>query len=123
MKTHPRCLQKKYEESQKEIEHQKLKIDVLEAEKLTLQAEKTSFEARFEEVNLKLKLKTAEYDSLLAKRDGAESSTQKQSMTEDEPIEITKTVVGPQKPTPIPRKRQAGEQCSKIEKKRCIHSR
>ena len=123
MKTHLRCLQKKYEESQKEIEHQKLKIDVLEAEKLTLQAEKTSFEARFEEVNLKLKLKTAEYDSLLAKRDGAESSTQKQSMTEDEPIGITKTVVGPQKPTPIPRKRQAGEQCSKIEKKRCIHSR
>ena len=123
-------IKKKYEEAQKTIEKQKLKIDILEAEKVTLQAEKNNleaekkmFEVRFEEVNLKLKLKTAEYDSLLAKRDGAESSTQKQSMTEDEPIGITKTVVGPQKPTPIPRKRQAGEQCSKIEKKRCFHSR
>ena len=37
-------------------------------------------------------------------KDGAESSTQKQSMTEDEPIGITKTVVGPQKYNPNTKK-------------------
>ena len=116
MKTHLRCLQKKYEESQKAIEHQKLKIDVLEAEKLTLQAEKTSFEARLEEVNLKLKLKTAEYDSLLAnlEKDDQESTAQSTAhlqselivIDDNEPIGMVKSV-SKKGPTPKPRKRKA----------------
>ena len=42
-----------------------LKIDVLEAGMKTLEAEKRRFELKFDEVSLKLKLKTHEYDSLL----------------------------------------------------------
>ena len=117
-------IQKKYEEAQKTIEKQKLKIDILEAEKVTLQAEKNNleaekkmFEVRFEEVNLKLKLKTAEYDSLLAKQDKDEEKTTAQSTTdqqsepiviEDESIEMDKSA--PQKgPTTRSRKRKATE--------------
>ena len=127
VKNHVRNLQtiqKKYEEAQKTIEKQKLKIDILEAEKVTLQAEKNNleaekkmFEVRFEEVNLKLKLKTAEYDSLLAKQDkdeeesAAQSTTDQQSepiVIEDESIEMVKSA--PQKgPTPKSRKRKATE--------------
>ena len=115
-------IQKKYEEAQKTIEKQKLKIDILEAEKLTLQAEKKTVEVRFEEVNLKLKLKTAEYDSLLAKQDKDEEKSTAQStekstidrqsepiVIEDErSIEMVKSA--PQKgPTPKSRKRKATE--------------
>ena len=125
MKTYVRNLQtiqKKYEEAQKTIEKQKLKIDILEAEKLTLQAEKKTVEVRFEEVNLKLKLKTAEYDSLLAKQDKDEEKSTAQStekstidrqsepiVIEDErSIEMVKSA--PQKgPTPKSRKRKATE--------------
>ena len=74
VKTHVRNLQtikKKYEEAQKTIEKQKLKIDILEAEKLTMQAEKKTVEVRLEEINLKLKLKTAEYESMLAQGQGS----------------------------------------------------
>ena len=42
-----------------------LKIDVFEAGMKTLEAEKNTFEVKFDEVSLKLKLKTHEYDSLL----------------------------------------------------------
>ena len=124
MKTHVRNLQtikKKYEDAQKTIEKQKLKIDVLEAEKLTLQAEKKTVEVRLEEINLKLKLKTAEYDSLLAKQDEAEEKSTAQStekstidqqsepiVIEDESIEMVKSA--PKKgPTTRSRKRKATE--------------
>ena len=107
------------------MEKQKLKIDILEAEKLTLQAEKNNleaakktFEVRFEEVNLKLKLKTAEYDSLLAKSEKDEKESTAQStaglqselivIDDDEPIGMVKSV--PKKrPIPKPRKRKATE--------------
>ena len=75
------------------------------------------FEVRFEEVNLKLKLKTAEYESLIAKQDKDEEKTTAQSTTdqqsepiviEDESIEMVKSA--PQKgPTPKSRKRKATE--------------
>ena len=42
-----------------------LKIDVLEAGMKTLEAEKRTIESKFDEVSVKLKLKTHEYDSLL----------------------------------------------------------
>ena len=42
-----------------------LKIDVLQAGMKTLELEKKTFEVKFDEVSLKLKLKTHEYDSLL----------------------------------------------------------
>ena len=42
-----------------------LKIDVLQAGMKTLEAEKKTFEVKFDEVSSKLKLKTHEYDSLL----------------------------------------------------------
>ena len=42
-----------------------LKIDVFEAGMKTLEAEKNTLEVKFDEVSLKLKLKTHEYDSLL----------------------------------------------------------
>ena len=103
------------------MKKQKLKIDILEAEKLTLQAEKTyleaekkTFEVRFEEINLKLKMKTAEYDSLLAKfeKDEQESTTHQQSepivIDDDEPIGMVKSV-SKKGPTPKPRKRKATE--------------
>ena len=101
------------------MEKQKLKIDILEAEKLTLQAEKNNleaekktFEVRFEEINLKLKLKTAEYDSLLAKfeKDEQESTAHLQSevivIDDDEPIGMVKSV-SKKGPTAKPRKRKA----------------
>ena len=107
------------------MEKQKLKIDILEAEKLTLQAEKNNleaekktFEVRFEEVNLKLKLKTAEYDSLLAKfeKDEQESTAQSTAhlqsevivIDDDEPIGMAKSV-SKKGPIPKPRKRKATE--------------
>ena len=117
MKTHARNLQtiqKKYEDSQKAIEKQKLKIEILEAEKLTLQAENKTLEVRFEDVNLKLKLKTAEYDSLLAKqeKDAQQCTAHQQSepivIDDVELIKMGKSVPR-KKPTPKPRKLKASE--------------
>jgi len=114
------AIKKKYEESQSEIEklkvsaaEQKLKIDVLEAEKLSLEAEKKSNEVRLNEVNLKLKIKTAEYDSLLAQRakDDESSSTRnplQPIQPDNEPIASTSSSRTP--PVPKPRKRQTPEQ-------------
>ena len=45
LKTHLRCLQTKYEESENKMKKQKLKIDILEAEKSNLQSEKNILEA------------------------------------------------------------------------------
>ena len=42
-----------------------LKIDVLQAEMKALEAERKTFEVKFDAVSSKLKLKTHEYDSLL----------------------------------------------------------
>ena len=63
---------KKLNEMQLECEDQKETIDIIQAEKDTLQAEKENleatkktFEVKFNEVALKLKQKTKQYDSLL----------------------------------------------------------
>ena len=103
------------------MEKQKLKIDILEAEKLTLQAEKNNleaekktFEVRFEEVNLKLKLKTAEYDSLLDQKEKNEQESTAQSTAQSEVIVIDDDEsfgmaksVSRKGPIPKPRKRKA----------------
>ena len=47
-------------------EEQKLKIDIIQAEKECLESEKKTFELKFNELSLKLKLKTNQYDSLLS---------------------------------------------------------
>ena len=48
-----------------QYEEQKLAIDIIQAEKQSLEAEKKTFEFKFNEVFLKLKQKTNQYDSLL----------------------------------------------------------
>ena len=48
-----------------EFEEQKLTIDIIEAEKESLEAEKRTLEVKFNEISLKLKKKTYQYDSLL----------------------------------------------------------
>ena len=77
-----------------------LKIDVLEAGMKTLDAEKRTIESKFDEVSVKLKLKTHEYDSLLnSKQDRRQvklvfkqNETEKTSIgiqtIKEEPIEI-----------------------------------
>ena len=47
-------------------EDEKLKNDIIQAEKECLEAEKKTFELKFNEISLKLKLKTNQYDSLLS---------------------------------------------------------
>ena len=47
-------------------EEEKLKNDIIQAEKESLEAEKKTFELKFNEVSLKLKLKTNQYHSLLS---------------------------------------------------------
>ena len=102
------AIQKKYEEQQNEIVEQKLKIEVLEAEKLRLEADKKSLEARFDEVDVKLKLKTAQYESLLAKQ-----KNDSPKIDVDQQIETTN------RSTPSSRKRKADKQCSPENKKKC----
>ena len=58
-------LTEKYNQLKDERLGYALKIDVLEAGMKTLEAEKRTFEVKFDEVSSKLKLKTHEYDSLL----------------------------------------------------------
>ena len=48
-----------------EFEEQKLAIDIIQAEKKTLEAEKKIFQIKFNEISLKLKQKTHQYESLL----------------------------------------------------------
>ena len=48
-----------------EYDDQKLKIDIVRAEKETLEYERKTLKKQFKEVSLKLKQKTQEYDSLL----------------------------------------------------------
>ena len=52
-------------------EEQKLKFDVVEAEKKRLEAESNNWEARYNEINLKLKLKNHQFNLLSA--DGEKS--------------------------------------------------
>ena len=49
-------------------ELQTMEIDVMRAEKQSFEAEKKTLEVRFEEVNLKLKLKTHQYDMLAGQK-------------------------------------------------------
>ena len=48
-----------------EFEEQKLAIDIIQAEKESLEAEKKTIQIKFNEISLKLKQKTQQYDSLL----------------------------------------------------------
>ena len=53
-----------------EFSEQKLSLEITQAEKESLQAEKKAIEVKFNEVSLKLKQKTHQYDSLLKSQDG-----------------------------------------------------
>ena len=105
----------RFEESQKEIsvlksaletaksdlklfkskyEDQKQTIDILNAEKETLQSQKSTCELKLKEVSLKLELKTRQYDLLLKSNetDSSKNATEKASAgtqtIKEEPIEI-----------------------------------
>ena len=54
-------------------ELQKMEIDVMRAEKQSFEAEKKTLEVRFDEVNLKLKLKTHQYDMLTGQPSNVQS--------------------------------------------------
>ena len=138
--------QNEIEKLKASAQDQKFKIDVLEAEKLrtvlkceiphhvldmgvsfnfikvslkpfpSLEAEKKSFEVRLNEANLKLKLKTAQCDSLLASRekDDAPSSVKnplQTIQTENEPIVSTSSSRKP--PQPKQRKRKLTNSANK----------
>ena len=53
------------EKTRSESNEQKLSMEIIQAEKESLQAEKKTIEVKFNEVSLKLKQKTNQYDSLL----------------------------------------------------------
>ena len=69
----------RYQQEAKEVkkfkmvnELQKMEIDVMKAEKQSHEAEKKTLEVRFDEVNLKLKLKTHQYDMLAGQQSNAQ---------------------------------------------------
>ena len=65
-----------------QYEEQKLANDILQAEKQSLEAEKKTFEFKFNEVSLKLKQKTFQYDSLLnSQRNGCKPKVIDQGST------------------------------------------
>ena len=70
-------------------EEQILKNEIIQAEKESLEAEKKTFELKFNEISLKLKLKTNQYDSLLSSRQTDCNPSQTGSQTaKEEPNEI-----------------------------------
>ena len=77
-----------------EYEEQKLAVDIIRAEKESLEAEKKTFESKFNEVSLKLKQKTNQYDSfLMSQRKNSEQKNIQQMSTgtqtiKEEPQEI-----------------------------------
>ena len=54
-------------------ELQTMEIDVMKAEKQSLEAEKKTLEVRFDEVSLKLKLKTHQYDMLAGQQSNVQT--------------------------------------------------
>ena len=75
-----------------EFEEQKLAIDIIQAEKESLEAEKKTIQIQFNEISLKLKQKTQQYDSLLkSPKTDTESPVVGKSSTQiikEEPKEI-----------------------------------
>ena len=72
-------------------ELQTLEIDVIKAEKQSLAAEKKTLEVRFDEISLKLKLKTHQYDMLA----GQQSNNEVKSTNERPQLTGKKTIVTP----------------------------
>ena len=75
-----------------EFEEQKLAIDIIQAEKESLEVEKKTIQIKFNEISLKLKQKTQQYDSLLkSPKTDTESPVVGKSSTQiikEEPKEI-----------------------------------
>ena len=75
-----------------EYKEQKMTIDIIQAEKESLEAEKKTSEVKFQEVSLKLKQKTHQYNSLLKTSDCNSHAIQKVSAgthtIKEEPNEI-----------------------------------
>ena len=70
---------------------QKLTIDIVKAENKSLESEKEHFEFKFNEVSLKLKQKTIQYDSLLkSQRDDCESHSESRSESRDEFCDLSR---------------------------------
>ena len=65
-----------------DYDEQRLNIDIIQAEKESLAAEKKTLEVKFNEISLKLKKKTNQYDSLL------KSQQQRTQTIKEEPKEI-----------------------------------
>ena len=68
-----------------------MEIDVIKAEKQSLEAEKKTLEVRFDEVSLKLKLKNHQYEMLA----GQQSNNEVQS-TKENPQSVEKKTIGTQ---------------------------
>ena len=75
-----------------EFQEQKMTIDIIKAERESLEAEKKAFEVKFNEVSLKLKQKTYQYDLLFKSKPNDRGEIEKQSAgtqtVKEEPTEI-----------------------------------
>ena len=75
-----------------EFQEQKMTIDIIKAERESLEAEKKAFEVKFNEVSLKLKQKTYQYDTLLKSKPNDGGEIEKKSActqtVKEEPKEI-----------------------------------
>ena len=75
-----------------EFQEQQMTIDIIKAERESLEAEKKAFEVKFNEVSLKLKQKTHQYDSLLKSkpncRGDIETNSASTQTVKEEPKEI-----------------------------------
>ena len=75
-----------------ECEEQKMTIDIIQAEKKSLEAEKKTSEIKFKEVSMKLKHKTHQYDCIMKKSSGDSLQIQKTATAtqtiKEEPNEI-----------------------------------
>ena len=97
-------------------ELQTMEIDVMKAEKQSVEAEKKTLEVRFDEVSLKLKLKTHQYDMLAGQQSTVQpksterKTTGSQTMVDDVKEEPSTGVVNqPSSLSSIPCKRPATE--------------
>ena len=96
-------------EMESKYQEQKLYIEIIQAEKESLEAEKKTFEVKFNEVSLKLKLKNNQYNSLLTTEKAAckpknpDQNTTGTQTVKEEPTEIG-IVNFPASSKPTPRK-------------------
>ena len=107
-----------------ESSEQKLSLEITQAEKESLQAEKKAIEVKFNEVSLKLKQKTHQYDLLLKSQDGHDRTAKlpvqsivtpnvKQEPIGNVPISLPSNAAKPKTPTSRPKS-------NRMDSKNCV---